>query len=87
MAANCLVPPATTLGLTGITAIDCSAVGVTDSTVVPVTPSNVALIEELPGANAVARPCEPKSLEIVAIEVAADAHVTRLVRFWVDLSE
>ncbi len=54
------------------------------SVVEPVMPSSVALIEEVPlAATAVARP----PAVMVATEVVADAQVTVLVRFSVELSE
>ena len=71
-----------TLGLAGVTAIDCSAAAVTVNTVEPVIPLSVALIVEVPAPTAVASPV----LEIVATEVVAEAQVTWLVRFCVELS-
>src|SRR4029077_19930578 len=70
------------LGLTGVTAIDCNAAAVTVSTVEPVMPLNVALIDDVPVPTAVANP----AALIVATEVVADAHVTWLVRTCVVLS-
>ena len=83
MAVNCSVSPLGTLGLAGVTAIDCKTAAVTVSTVEPVTPPRVALMFEVPVDTAVASP----PLVIVATEVVADAHVTWLVRFWVESSE
>ena len=40
------------LGLAGVTAIDCRAAAVTVSIVEPVTPPSVALIVDVPGADA-----------------------------------
>src|SRR5260370_1121159 len=71
------------LGLTEVTAIDRRAAGLTVRTVEPVIPLSVAEIVEVPVATPVARP----SAVIVATEVLADAQVTLLVRFCVDLSE
>ena len=71
------------LGLAGVTAIDWSAAAVTVSTVEPVMPLSVALIVEVPVPTAVAKP----AVEMVATEVVAEAQVTWLVRFWVELSE
>src|SRR5271157_4074404 len=71
------------LGLAGVTAIDCKAAAVTVSTVEPLTPLSVALIFEVPVPTPVARP----AVVIVATDVVADAHVTWLVRFAVELSE
>ena len=83
MAVNCWVSPLATLGLAGVTAIDWSTAAVTVSTVEPLTPPSVALIVEVPVATAVARP----AAVIVATEVVAEAQVTWLVRFCVELSE
>ena len=83
MAVNCSVVPSGTLGLAGVTAIDCRTAAVTVRTVEPVIPPRVALMVEVPVATAVARP----PLEMVATEVVAEAHVTWLVRSCVELSE
>ena len=71
------------LGLAGVTAIEASAAAVTVSTVEPVIPFRLALILEVPVPAAVASP----AAVIVATEVVAEAHVTWLVRFCVELSE
>ena len=42
---------------------------------------------EVPVARAVARPCDPAALEMVATEVFAEAQVTWVVRSCVELSE
>jgi hypothetical protein len=76
-----------TLGFAGVTAIDSSSGAATVITVEPVIVPSVALIVEVPCATAVARPWEPETLEIVAMEVVADAQVTWLVRSWVEPSE
>ncbi len=83
VAVNCSVSPLGRLGFAGVTAIDSSAAAVTVSTVEPLIPLKVALMVEGPVATAVARP----PLVIVAAEVVTEAHVTRLVRFCVELSE
>ena len=49
----------------------------------PVIPSSAALIVELPFAAAVARPCDPDALEMLATEVVPDVQFTAVVRFWV----
>ena len=64
-----------TLGLAGVTAIDWSTAGVTVITVEPLMPSIVALIVDVPVPTAVALPCEPAVLEMVATEVVAEAQV------------
>ena len=72
------------LGLAGVTAIDCSAAAVTVSTVEPVTLPSVALMRR--GARRPRRwPGRPAV--IVATVGVADAQVTWLVRFCVELSE
>jgi hypothetical protein len=60
-----------TLGLAGVTAIDRKTAALTVRIVEPVTPLSVALIADVPGAAAVARPCADDALEIVATEVVA----------------
>ena len=87
VAVNCSVSPLGDAGLAGVTAIDWRAAALTVRTVEPLMPPSVALIVEVPVATAVARPCEPAVLEIVATEVVADAQVTWLVRSCVELSE
>ncbi len=84
MAVNCWVSPLGTVGLAGVTAIDSRTAALAVSVAEPVMPSSVALIEEVPlAATAVARP----PAVMVATEVVADAQVTVLVRFSVELSE
>ena len=56
VAVNGSVSPLGTLGLAGVTAIDCRTAGPTVSTVWPVTPPKVALIVEVPVANPLASP-------------------------------
>ena len=71
------------LGLAGVTAIDSSAAAVTVSVVEPVMLPIVALIFELPVPLAVVNPV----VVMLATVVSAEAQVTWLVRFWVELSE
>jgi hypothetical protein len=75
------------LGFAGVTATDFNTAAVTVSVVDPVTPSNIALITDEPTPTAVASPCDPGELEIVADDIVADAQVTDAVRSFVDLSE
>jgi hypothetical protein len=82
VAVNCCVVPLAIDGFAGVTAMETSVGGVTVSVVEPVTPFSVAEIEEVPVATAVARP----PVLMVATEVVADAHITLLVRFCVELS-
>jgi hypothetical protein len=72
VAVNCCVWPLPTLGLAGVTAIDCKTGAVTVMTVEPVMPFSVAETVEVPVPTAEAKP----AAVIVAIEVVADAQVT-----------
>jgi hypothetical protein len=83
VAVNAFVSPLATLGSDGVTAIDSRIAALTVNVVEPVTPSSVALIVDVPVATPVATP----AVVIVATDVVADAHVTWLVRFSVELSE
>jgi hypothetical protein len=75
------------LGVGGVIAIDTSVapvtVKVTDGEVIP--PSAAAMLL-VPTVAEVARPSVPEALLIVATEVVADAQVTEVVKFWVELS-
>jgi hypothetical protein len=71
-----------TVGLPGVTAIDCSVAAVTVSTVEPTTGPDVALIVLVPAPTAVANP----PALIVAVPVVPDAQVTEEVKFCVLLS-
>src|ERR1017187_8994098 len=75
-----------TVGLAGATEIDVRTAGLTVKDVELVTPSKVALIDEVPIASADAKPVDPGAFEIVAVAVFADAQVTSVVRFSVELS-
>jgi hypothetical protein len=86
IAVNCCVNPLAMLGLVGVTAIDASAAAVTVKVVEPEIVPNAAVISEEPVVAVVARPLLPAALLIVATDVVADIHVTRVVRFWVLLS-
>ena len=70
------------LGLAGVTAMVWRAAAVTVSTVEPLTPPRVALIEDVPVPTPLANPVA----EMVATEVVAEAQVTWLVKTWVELS-
>ena len=82
VAVNCWLVPLTMLGLGGVTEIVCKAAALTVRMVEPLTPLNVALMVDEPLATPVARPAG----EIAATVVVAEAHVTWLVRFCVELS-
>src|SRR5216684_4026373 len=66
-------------GLGGVTEIDCKVAAVTVSSVEPEIPPNVALIELVPTATAVASP----PAVMVAVAGVAEAQVTWAVRFCV----
>src|SRR5438270_749135 len=70
------------LGLAGVTAIEVNAAAATRRSSDLVTPLKVALIVEVPVPTPVARP----AVVMVATVVVAEAHVTELVRFCVELS-
>ena len=69
------------LGAAGVTWIDSRTAGVTVNDVEPVTPSNVALIDDVPVASAGAEPIDPAVFEIVAAELFVEDHVMSFVRF------
>src|SRR5947209_821102 len=56
VAVNAAVSPLGTPGLAGATAIDCRTAVLTVNVVAPVTPPNLALMDELPVATPVATP-------------------------------
>ena len=56
VAVNCLVRPATTLGFTGVTAIDESVAAVTVKVVFPDLLPDVAVMSDVPAVTPVARP-------------------------------
>ena len=87
VAVYCWVSPTGTFCAAGDTAMDTSAAGITVMTAVPVVEPSVAVMVAAPVALAVARPCDPDVLEIVAVDVDDDDHVTMLVRPTVDRSE
>ena len=78
MAVNCLVRPATTVGLAGVTKMDTNGAAVTVNVVLPVisVTGSVALIVEVPAATPVARPLV---LTTVATDVVPDVQVTDAV--------
>jgi hypothetical protein len=87
VAVSCSSVPFARLELGGVTAMDTSVAVVTVSVVDPDTPPSAAVIVVWPIPAAVASPGEPDTLLMVATTVLDDAHVTELVRFWVELSE
>ena len=87
MAKNCRVDPTVTLGLLGITAMDCKVALLTVKGVLADTLPDVAETVMLPTATAEAKPLEPGALLSVATAVSVEPQVTELVRFCVVLSE
>ena len=83
---NCWVVPAAIDGLAGVNTIDCKVAAVTVRVVEPCTVPEVAVICDDPAATAVASPCVPAVLLIVAKFVFAELHVTDVVRSCVLLS-
>ena len=86
VATNCCVVPFAIDGVAGVTAIDTSVAAVTVSVVLPLTAPLVAEMTVEPSATPLASPGDPAALEIVAVAVVADAHVTLPVRFCVVVS-
>ncbi len=87
VAVNCCVVASTMLGVGGVTEIDANVAGVTVKvTGVEAMLPTAAVILLLPVARVLARPLEPAALLMVATEFVADAQVTDVVRFWVELS-
>jgi hypothetical protein len=78
VAMNCSVSPLGRLGSAGVTAIEVSGAS-TVITVLEVREPSVAVIVEVPGATAFARPLEPAVFEIVAAAVFEELHVTAFV--------
>ena len=72
---NCCVVPLGIDGFAGVTAIDTGVAGATVKVVLPVTPAELALIWEVPGA---APPARPPAL-MVATDGLADTQVAELV--------
>ena len=82
-AVNCLVFPAGTLGLAGVTAIEDRVAGVTVMVVFPAILPEAAVMVAVPATTAVASPV----LLTVVTEVFEEAQVTCLVISWVVPSE
>jgi hypothetical protein len=70
-----------------VTATETTVAAVTVSDVVPEMAPNVAEMLAAPTPTALARPLFPAALLMVAAEELAEAHVTKLVRSCVVLSE
>jgi len=86
VAVNCCEVPRGTSGFAGVTAIDCKVALVTVNVVLPTMPPKVACMVEVPGASAVATPCVPGELLMVATLVETELHVANDVRFLLLLS-
>ena len=80
VAVNCCVAPAMMMGLAGVTAMEINVVAVTVSVVALERLPNVAVIIVVPAATPVARP----ALDMVALLVFDELHVTDPVRFCVE---
>ena len=85
MAANCSVSPLATDAATGATLTDTRVAAVTVRAAVPEMSDDgsVAVTVAAPTPVAVALPCDPVLLEMVATELDDDDHVTELVRLTV----
>jgi len=79
VAANCWILPAATEAVAGVTEIDVKTAAVTVNVVEPPIFPEVAVMVAVPGATPLARPV----LFTVATDVAEEAHLAVLVRFWV----
>ena len=86
MAVNCSLYVLGTEGFTGVMVIELRVAAVTVNVVEPECPLKVAEIVVPPVATAVALPCEPEVLEMVATEVADELQVTWVVMSWTVLS-
>ena len=75
------------LGLVGVTSIETSTASVTVNSLVPETPSSVAVIVVVPMATELADPSLPAALLIVAVPGLLELQVTAVVRSCVVLSE
>ena len=85
---NACVVPSAILGVGGVTAIETNGWGDTVKvTEAEVMPPIAAVMLLVPAATEVARPLEPTALLIAATEVVAEAQVTWVLKFWVELSE
>lgn len=80
-AVNCCEVPKAMSGFAGVTVIDCKAAWVTVNVLLPTMLPSVACMIEVPGASAVARPCVPGELLMVATLVETELHVANDVRF------
>lgn len=81
VAENCCVFPFAIVGFDGVTAIDTNvAAEVTVRLLDPVIVLDVALIVDVPAASAVAKPCVPLELLIVAIVCLLELQLTDCVR-------
>ena len=65
VAVNCCVPPAATVAVNGVIAIDCRAAAVTVAPVEPVIPERLAVMVGLPMELAVINPAVTEALVVV----------------------
>ena len=83
VAVSCNVVPGPMTGFEGATAIDERVL--TIRTVEPVTPRVAPMVVE-PAATAVASPCKPEALLMVAVPMFDELHATNLVKSWTEPS-
>lgn len=83
LALNCWEPFRAIVALLGLTVTDVNVALLTVKVAVPTTPLNAAVMVEVPGATATARPEIPVELLIVATEDLDEVHVTDDVIFCV----
>src|ERR1700722_8197296 len=79
VAVNCCVDPAVIVGDCGEIVIETRTAGVTVSVADPVMLPEVAMIDAVPLATAVASPCEPEALLTVATAALEELHVEVVV--------
>jgi hypothetical protein len=84
VAVNCLVLPRAMLGFTGVTVSDVSTAGVTSSVAgADVTMVKDEVMRAVPTLTAVALPCEPGALLMVAMKELDVDQVATVVSVWV----
>jgi hypothetical protein len=83
VAVNCCVDPAVIVGDCGEIEIEIRTAGVTVSVADPEMLPEVAVMDAVPAATAVASPCDPETLLIVATVVLEELQVDVVVMFCV----
>src|SRR5450432_907357 len=79
VAVNCCVDPTAMEGDCGVMEIETSVAGVTVKVAEPLMLPEVAVMDDVPTATAVASPCEPLALLTVATAVLEELHVEVVV--------